>query len=115
VTKEQQNAPGAILQDHEGTFSPAKQRYGSRTSEGESGEQEREREREREREKERASERRRQKGDQRGAGIATERPLRNEQPVERASAGCWLLLAAAAAADYDGVARLYVVDEARTR
>jgi len=46
VTKEQQNAPRAILQDHEGTFSPAKQRYGSRTSEGDSGEQERERERE---------------------------------------------------------------------
>lgn len=59
----------------------------------------------RKREREKESERRRQKGDQKGAGIATERPLRNEQPVERASAGCWLLLAAAAA-DYDGTARL---------
>lgn len=64
-----------------------------------------------ERERESASERRRQKGDQRGAGIATESPLRNEQLVERASAGCWLL----AAADYDGAARLCVVDETRTR
>lgn len=63
------------------------------------------------RKRESASERRRQKGDQRGAGIATESPLRNEQLVERASAGCWLL----AAADYDGAARLCVVDEARAR
>lgn len=44
--------------------------------------------REREREREYASERRKQKGGQgrlREAGIATEGPLRNEQPVERAS------------------------------
>jgi len=58
-------------------------------------EREREREKEGEREREYASERRKQKGGQgrlREAGIATEGPLRNEQPVERASVSCWLML-----------------------
>lgn len=56
---------------------------------------EKERRQKREREREYASERRKQKGGQgrlREAGIATEGPLRNEQPVERASVSCWLML-----------------------
>jgi len=51
VTEEQQNKPGAILQDYEGAFSPVNQGYGNRTSEGRVGNRsKRERERERERE-----------------------------------------------------------------
>jgi len=59
----------------------------------------------------------------RGTGIATERPLRNEQPVGRASASCWLLAAGcwlldaavAAVAEYGAAneAKTQCIDEAR--